>query len=64
MRDIPAALFYTPGMAKPKRKHLAADEQHILDHLQVRLLTSSDDTARCDELIFEYHYLHGVTLVG
>ena len=27
-------------------------------------MTSSDDTARCDELIFEHHYLHGVTLVG
>ncbi len=64
MRDIPLVLFYTPGMAKPKRKPLAADEQHILDHLHVRLLTSSEDTARCDELIFEHHYLHTVTLVG
>jgi len=51
-------------MAKPKRKPLAADEQHILERLQVRLLTSPDDTARCDELIFEHHYLHNVTLVG
>ena len=64
MRDIPAALFYTLGMAKPKRQHLSADEQEILEHLRIRLLTSPKDTTRCDELIVEHHYLHDATLVG
>ena len=51
-------------MAKSKRRHLSADEQDILDHLQVRLLTSPKDKTRCDELIIEHHYLHDATLVG
>jgi hypothetical protein len=63
-RDIPAALFYSSGTAKAKRPHLSADEQEILDHLQVRLLTPPKDTIRCDELIVEHHYLHDGTLVG
>jgi uncharacterized protein DUF4338/DDE family transposase len=61
---MPAALFYSAGMAKLKRRHLSEDEQQILDHLQVRLLTSPKDTARCDQLIIEHHYLHDATLVG
>ena len=64
MRDIPAALFYSAGMGKPKRRPLSADEQQILEHLQVRLLSSPKDIARCDELIVEHHYLHDATLVG
>ena len=64
MRDIPAALFYSSGMAKSKRRHLSADEQEIVEQLQVRLLTSPKDTARCDQLIVEHHYLHDATLVG
>jgi hypothetical protein len=51
-------------MAKSKRRHLSADEQEILDHLQVRLLTSPKDMSRCDQLIIEHHYLHDATLVG
>ena len=51
-------------MGKLKRVPLSADEQQILDHLQVRLLTSPKDTARCDELIVEHHYLEDATLVG
>jgi hypothetical protein len=51
-------------MAKSKRWHLSADEQEILDHLQVRLLTLPKDTTRCDRLIGEHHYLHDATLVG
>jgi uncharacterized protein DUF4338/DDE family transposase len=51
-------------MAKPKRRHLSADEQEILDHLQVRLLTSREETTRCDQLLVEHHYLHDATLVG
>ena len=51
-------------MANSKRRHLSADEQAILEHLQVRLLSSPKDTARCDQLIVEHHYLHDATLVG
>jgi len=51
-------------MAKAKRRQLSADEQQILEHLQVRLLISPKDKARCDELLLEHHYLHDATLVG
>lgn len=51
-------------MAKSKRRHLSADEQEILEHLQVRLLASPKDMTRCDDLILEHHYLHNATLVG
>ena len=51
-------------MAKAKRRQLSAAEQQILEHLQVRRLTSPKDKARCDELILEHHYLHDATLVG
>ena len=64
MRDIPAAFSYSLGMVKSKLRHVSADEQEILDHLQVRLLTSPKETARCDECIVEHHYLHDATLVG
>jgi hypothetical protein len=51
-------------MGKLKRRHLSGDEQKILEHLQIRLLNSPKDTARCDELLVEEHYLHDATLVG
>lgn len=51
-------------MAKSKRPQLSADEQHVLEHAQVRLLSSPKDAARCDRLIIEHHYLHDATLVG
>jgi hypothetical protein len=51
-------------MAKSKRRQLSTDEQNILDHLQVRILTSDKDVARCDQLIVEHHYLQNATLVG
>lgn len=51
-------------MLKSKRGKLTDDEQQVLDHLQVRLLTSPQDKARCNELIIEYHYLKDATLVG
>jgi hypothetical protein len=51
-------------MAKSKRPKLSADEQQVLDHLQVRLVTSAQDKARCDQLIVEHHYLKDATLVG
>ncbi len=51
-------------MGKPKRRRLSPEEQHILEHAHVRLLTSPQDIARCDQLIIEHHYLHDATLVG
>jgi hypothetical protein len=51
-------------MAKSKRPKLSVDEQQVLDHLQVRLVTSPKDKARCDQLIVEHHYLRDATLVG
>ena len=51
-------------MAKSKRPNLTANEQDVLDHLQVRLMTSAKDKARCDKLIVEHHYLKDATLVG
>jgi hypothetical protein len=51
-------------MGKSKRLPVSADEQQILEHLHVRLATSPQDTARCDGLIVEHHYLHEATLVG
>jgi len=51
-------------MGKSKRRNLSADEQHVLEHGHLRLLTTKADSARCDQLIREHHYLHTVTLVG
>jgi hypothetical protein len=51
-------------MSKSKRPKLSADEQEVLDHLQVRLVTAATDKARCDQLIVEHHYLKDATLVG
>ncbi len=51
-------------MSKNKRRDLSADEQHVLEHGHLRLLTSPEDIARCDLAIVQHHYLHDVTLVG
>lgn len=51
-------------MKRAKRKDPAPDEQHVLEHVRVVLLSSGEDVARCDELIVEHHYLHDATLVG
>jgi hypothetical protein len=51
-------------MGKSKRPHLSADEQRVLEQLQVRLVTSSQEQARCDAFIVEHHYLKDATLVG
>ena len=53
-------------MGKPKAKFRrpSASEQLVLEYLQVRLLTESDELARCNALIGEHHYLHNATLVG
>jgi hypothetical protein len=51
-------------MSKHKRRDLSAEEQHVLEHGHLRLLTSPEDIARCDQAIRQHHYLHDVTLVG
>jgi hypothetical protein len=51
-------------MSKRKRRELSSEEQHVLDHGHLRLLTSPEDIARCDQIIVEHHYLHNVSLVG
>ena len=51
-------------MGKAKRRRVSADEQDILERLQVRVLSSDKDKRRCDALILEHHYLHDATLVG
>ncbi len=51
-------------MGKHKRRELSADEQHILEHGHLQLLTRPEQIARCDQAIIEHHYLHDVTLVG
>lgn len=51
-------------MSKSKRRDLSAEEQIILDHGHIRLLTSREDIARCDRLIVKHHYLRSVSLVG
>ncbi|MEI7733788.1 MAG: ISAs1 family transposase [Verrucomicrobiota bacterium] len=51
-------------MTNSNRRQVSVDEQAILDHLQVRLLTSAKEIARGDQLIVAHHYLHDATLVG
>jgi len=51
-------------MGKHKRRELSADEQHILEHGRLQLLTRAEQISRCDQAIIEHHYLHDVTLVG
>jgi len=51
-------------MSKKKRPKLSEEEQHILDHGHIRLLTTPEDMARCDKAIVKHHYLHNVSLVG
>ena len=64
MRDILPAVFYAAGMSKKQRRDLSPDEQHILEHGRLQLLTHPEELARCDQAILEHHYLHNVTLVG
>ncbi len=36
----------------------------MLEHLLLRLLSEPAESARCDALIVEHHYLHAAKLVG
>ena len=51
-------------MSHSKRRELSPEEQHVLDHGRIVLLTSPADTAQCDEAIVRHHYLHNASLVG
>ena len=51
-------------MGKHKRREISADEQHILEHGRLQLLSKPEQIARCDQAIIKDHYLHDVTLVG
>ena len=51
-------------MSKNKRRELSAEEQHVLEHGHIRLLSSASEIAQCDQAIVEHHYLHNVNLVG
>lgn len=51
-------------MSKHQRRDLSAEEQHIIEHGHLRLLSQPEEISRCDEVIIKHHYLHDVTLVG
>ena len=51
-------------MGKIRRRDISNDEQHILEHCQLLLLSGPEEIARCDQAIVEHHYLHNATLVG
>lgn len=51
-------------MSKSKRRNISADEQHVLEHGYILLLSSAKDIAQCDQAIRQHHYLRDVTLVG
>lgn len=50
-------------MAKPKFRRPEPEEQHVLDHLSVRLITPQE-RKRYQALMEEHHYLHSHQLVG
>lgn len=43
-------------MSDHKRRALSDDEQHILEHSRLLLLTRPEDVTRCDQLIVEHRY--------
>lgn len=51
-------------MSKIRCRDISNDEQHILEHCQLLLLSGPEELARCDQAIVEHHYLHNATLVG
>ena len=50
-------------MSKAKFRRPQPDEQHVLEHLTVRLITAAE-RRRYDALMKEHHYLHSHQLVG
>jgi len=51
-------------MSKSKRRQPSADEQAVLEHSRIQLLTAPGDIAACDKAIRQHHYLHNASLVG
>src|SRR5208337_1387614 len=39
-------------------------EQHVLEHMSVRLVTDRSEQDRFDQLLVVHHYLHSATMVG
>ena len=54
-----------PSMQKNKIRHRqpTLEEQHVLEHLTVRLV-QPHEIERCDRLLVEHHYLKSAQLVG
>ena len=51
-------------MSKNRGQELSDEEQHVLDHGHIEVLSRPEDIARCDQAILDHHYLHDATLVG
>jgi hypothetical protein len=51
-------------MGKRKCYDLSDEEQRVLEHGHIQLLTSPADVERCDQAIIQHHYLRSVSLVG
>jgi hypothetical protein len=49
---------------KSQFRRPSPSEQHILEHLSVRLVSDRDEQARFDQLLVGHHYLHSAALVG
>ena len=60
----PFSVFYSPWMSKNRRRDLSGEEQHVLDHGHIEVLSRPEDIARCNQAILQHHYLHDSTLVG
>jgi len=60
-----AGFFMLPSMQKNKIRHRqpTLEEQHVLEHLTVRLV-QPHEIERCDRLLVEHHYLKSAQLVG
>jgi len=49
---------------KSRFRRPSPTEQHVLQHMTVRLVTDRKEQDRFDQLMVEHHYLHSATLVG
>ena len=51
-------------MSKNRSRDLSAEEQHVLEHGHIEVLSQPEDIARCNQAIVQHHYLQDATLVG
>ena len=49
---------------KSRFRRPSPTEQHVLEHMSVRLVTDRKEQDHFDQLLVEHHYLHSATLVG